>query len=392
MTKLTVVSEPQGYTPDATIPMNKQQAATKPGGTPRSAPPVSSAPGGAVAATTPLPTRINRVLNLLGLNWFIPVVNLCAGQNPRAQVRELGLMVGVPLLFFVIFLGLWNWGAAQIQTSLGVIPGPALVAAEASNLWAEHRAEREKEAAFMVRQEERNAARLAADPNLRITVRAYTGKPTYIDQIGTSLRTVFTGFVLATLIAVPVGILCGMSPVINSAINPFIQIFKPVSPLAWLPIVTMVVSALYVTTEGAWFEKSFITSAITVMLCSLWPTLINTAVGVSSVDKDLINVGKVLRLRKRTQVSKIIIPSSLPLIFTGMRLSLGVGWMVLIAAEMLAQNPGLGKFVWDEFQNGSSHSLGRIMVAVFTIGIIGFLLDRVMATLQQIFTFGENKI
>ncbi|MFP5414372.1 MAG: ABC transporter permease [Gammaproteobacteria bacterium] len=337
-----------------------------------------------------MPTRINRVLNLLGLNWFIPVVNLCAGQNPRAQVRELGLMVGIPLLFFVIFLGLWHWSAAQIQTSLGVIPGPAPVAAEASNLWAEHRVEREKEAAFMVRQEERNAARLAADPNLQITVRAYTGKPTYIDQIGTSLYTVFTGFVLATLIAVPVGIICGMSPVINSAINPFIQIFKPVSPLAWLPIVTMVVSAVYVTTGDPWFEKSFITSAITVMLCSLWPTLINTAVGVSSVDKDLINVGKVLRLSKRTQVSKIIIPSSLPLIFTGMRLSLGVGWMVLIAAEMLAQNPGLGKFVWDEFQNGSSHSLGRIMVAVFTIGIIGFLLDRVMATLQQLFTFGEN--
>src|SRR5690606_2633328 len=103
---------------------------------------------------------------------------------------ELGLMVGIPLLFFVIFLGLWNWGAAQIQTSLGVIPGPALVAAEAQNLWAEHRAEREKEAAFMTRQEERNAARLAADPNTTITVHAYTGKPTYVDQIGTSLLTV----------------------------------------------------------------------------------------------------------------------------------------------------------------------------------------------------------
>jgi nitrate/nitrite transport system permease protein len=151
----------------------------------------------------------------------------------------------------------------------------------------------------------------------------------------------------------------------------------------------MVVSALYAGGSGAWFEKSFLVSAITVTLCSLWPTLINTAVGVASIDKDLINVGRVLKLGKGTQITKIILPSSLPLIFTGLRLSLGVGWMVLIAAEMLAQNPGLGKFVWDEFQNGSSSSLGRIMVAVFTIGIIGFLLDRVMLTLQKLFSFGE---
>ena len=153
---------------------------------------------------------------------------------------------------------------------------------------------------------------------------------------------------------------------------------------------TLVVSALYVTTGTPMFEKSFIISAITVTLCSLWPTLINTAVGVASIDKDLINVSKVLRLSTRTKVMKIVIPSSLKLIFTGLRLSLGVGWMVLIAAEMLAQNPGLGKFVWDEFQNGSSDSLARIMVAVLTIGIIGFLLDRMMHTLQQLVSFGER--
>tara|TARA_R110000787_G_scaffold97889_5_gene201701 strand:- start:505 stop:930 length:426 start_codon:yes stop_codon:yes gene_type:complete len=137
------------------------------------------------------------------------------------------------------------------------------------------------------------------------------------------------------------------------------------------------------------FEKSFLISAITVTLCSLWPTLMNTAVGVASVDKDLINVSRVLKLSWFAKVRKIVLPSSLKLIFTGLRLSLGVGWMVLIAAEMLAQNPGLGKFVWDEFQNGSSESLARIMVAVFTIGVIGFLLDRIMATLQQLASFGE---
>ena len=139
------------------------------------------------------------------------------------------------------------------------------------------------------------------------------------------------------------------------------------------------------------FQKSFINSAITVSLCSLWPTLINTALGVSSIDRDLMNVARVLRLKWTTTLFKVIVPASLPLIFTGLRLSLGVGWMVLIAAEMLAQNPGLGKFVWDEFQNGSSDSLGRIMVAVFTIGIIGFLLDRVMLALHQLVDFGSRR-
>jgi nitrate/nitrite transport system permease protein len=114
----------------------------------------------------------------------------------------------------------------------------------------------------------------------------------------------------------------------------------------------------------------------------MWPALINTTVGVSSIDPDLINVTRVLRLSPWAKIRKLVIPSAMPFIFTGLRLSLSVGWMVLIAAEMLAQNPGLGKFVWDEFQNGSSASLARILVAVFTIGLIGFLLDRVMLALQ----------
>jgi nitrate/nitrite transport system permease protein len=150
-----------------------------------------------------------------------------------------------------------------------------------------------------------------------------------------------------------------------------------------------VVSAVYVSSEPL-LQKSFVTSAITVTLCSLWPALINTSLGVASIDKDLMNVGRVLQLGWFTQVFKIVLPSALPLIFTGLRLSLGVGWMVLIAAEMLAQNPGLGKFVWDEFQNGSSESLARILVAVFTIGIIGFMLDRIMLALQAAFTYSSR--
>lgn len=190
------------------------------------------------------------------------------------------------------------------------------------------------------------------------------------------------GFLIAALIAIPIGIVAGLSKMVYAALNPLVQIFKPVSPLAWLPIVTMIVSATYVTSDPM-FEKAFLNSAITVLLCCLWPTIISTAVGVTNVSKDLQNVSHVLNLSWWTHVRKIVLPSAIPMIFTGLRLSLGIAWMVLIAAEMLSQNPGLGKFVWDEFQNGSSNSLGRIMVAVIVIGLIGFLLDRIMLFLQR---------
>ncbi len=334
--------------------------------------------------------RANAYLAMLGLGWLVPIAKMATGENPGEQVRQLWQLLGIPLLAIGIFIIAWAQIAPRINTSLGAIPGPGDVWAETMNLIEDHREQRDSRAAFYERQEERNAARLAEDPTFEPRLREYTGKPSYFDQIWTSLKTVFTGFVLASLIGVPLGVLAGLSKTMNAAINPLVQIFKPVSPLAWLPIVTMVVSAVYVS-ENPIFEKSFINSAITVTLCSLWPALINTALGVATIDKDLVNVGKVLRLGWATKVFKIVLPSALPLIFTGLRLSLGVGWMVLIAAEMLAQNPGLGKFVWDEFQNGSSESLARIMVAVFTIGLIGFLLDRIMLTLQTMCTHTETR-
>jgi nitrate/nitrite transport system permease protein len=309
---------------------------------------------------------------------------------PWPRAYDLVRHLGVPLVAVLLFLFAWSRASAAIETTLGQIPGPLAVWQQAGALWTDHVAERARAAAFYERQERRNAAIVAANPSARVARVDYTGKPTYVDQIVTSLKTVFAGFVLASLLAIPLGIVCGLSTSINAGINPFIQIFRPVSPLAWLPIVTMVVSALYVSPDPM-FQKSFITSAITVALCSLWPTVINTAHGVSSIDRDLMNVAKVLRLNWTTKLVKVVIPASLPLIFTGLRLSLGVGWMVLIAAEMLAQNPGLGKFVWDEFQNGSSESLSRIMVAVFTIGIIGFLLDRLMLTVHRLVDFGSKR-
>ena len=329
-------------------------------------------------------------LNILGLGWLTPLLQLAAGDQVKPQLRALWRGLAVPVLGLVIFFAAWAWLAPQVKTSLGAIPGPGQVWTQAVNLYDDHVAERRKEAAFYVRQDKRNARYAKAGQTDRIKHRSYTGKPTYLDQIVTSLLTVAMGFLIATLVAVPLGILCGMMATVNAAFNPLIQIFKPVSPLAWLPLVTMIVSAVYTTNDGL-FAKSFLVSAITVTLCSLWPTLINTAHGVASIDKDLMNVGRVIQLSWHKKVVKLVLPSALPLIFTGLRLSLGVGWMVLIAAEMLAQNPGLGKFVWDEFQNGSSSSLAKIMVAVLTIGLIGFVLDRVMLALQAMFTYSATR-
>jgi len=379
--------------------------------------------------------RVIRGLKMAGLQFLVPAVKLASGENPKLHARDLGQQIGLPLAALTIFLLMWASLSAQITTSLGQLPGPVDVKNAAASLFAEHHASRAKAEAFYARQVQRNekkfdkaVAKLEATNTLSATtlaeklnrymqvddlaattalvqsyasngsltmselkpavlekmkMRAFTGAATFFDQILTSLLTVFTGFFFATLIAIPVGVACGLSKTLNMAISPLIQIFKPISPLAWLPIVTMIVSGVYVS-DDPMLEKSFINSAMTVTLCCLWPTLINTAVGVSSIDNDLINVGRVIRLSWFTQVRKIALPASLPMIFTGLRISLGIGWMVLIAAEMLAQNPGLGKFVWDEFQNGSSQSLARIMFAVVTIGFIGFILDWLMTTLQKL--------
>ena len=309
------------------------------------------------------------------------------GSDARSVLKR----VALPMIGLLVMLMLWEQGAKQVQTSLGALPGPVAVWEQAGNLWDEHRAERAKAAAFYQRQDERNAENLAKNPEAEVRIRSYTGKPTFVDQIKTSLVTVMSGFLLASLIAIPAGLAIGLSPTLYAMFNPVIQLFKPVSPLAWLPIVTLVVSAVYVS-DDPMISKSYLVSMLCVMLCSIWPTLVNTAVGASTVSTDLVSVSRVLRLHALSHVWRVVLPSAIPMIFAGLRTSLGVAWMVLIASEMLAQNPGLGKFVWDEFQNGSSASLGRIMVAVLTIGLIGFLLDRCMLWLQRNVSWDKNAI
>lgn len=336
-------------------------------------------------------TRAESVFDVSKLKNLLSAPFNSKGFNWGILIKNFALQVGIPALAIVLFLALWGGIASHIQTSLGQLPGPAKVWEQTMVLVDEHTEERQKETAFYERQEKRNAVKLANNPGAKVKIRPYTGKATFFDQIVTSIYTVATGFFLASLIAIPVGIVCGLSNTLYTALNPLIQIFKPVSPLAWLPIVTMIVSAVYVSDDPL-FDKSYLNSAITVTLCCLWPTIINTTVGVSSIDKDLMNVSRVLRLNWFTKVFKIVLPASVPMMFAGLRVSLGIGWMVLIAAEMLAQNPGLGKFVWDEFQNGSSNSLARIMVAVFAIGLIGFLLDRLMLMLQRSVSWDKSAV
>ena len=325
------------------------------------------------------------------LKWaFIePFYKIIIGEDRTEQVTHLAKMIGLPLVGLLAFLVIWQGASSHINTSLGAFPGPAQTYEQFISLSEEAAAEAEKEAAFYQRQEERNAARMEKDPSYEPRVRDYVGPPTFFDQIWRSLVTVMSGFILASIIAVPIGIVIGLSSNAYAAVNPLIQIFKPVSPLAWLPLVTMVVSAVYVT-DDPMFDKAFLNSMFTVLLCCLWPTIINTAAGVATVTQDLKNVSQVLQLSWWTHVRKIVLPCSIPMMFTGLRISLGIAWMVLIAAEMLAQNPGLGKFVWDEFQNGSSNSLGRIMVAVLVIGVVGFILDRGMLMLQRAVSWDKS--
>ena len=221
-------------------------------------------------------------------------------------------------------------------------------------------------------------------------------------QVIRSIMCVFVGFLIGTAVAVPIGVLCGLSPVIMAAMTPFIALFKPVSPIVWLPIMLIIVSGLVGDPDanpiiqllwslpligGFEINPAFLASATVVALCSLWATLANTALGVASIDKDHLNVARVLKLGFWSRLFKIILPSALPLMFAGMRISLGVGWMVLIAAELLASSEGIGKFVIDMFNNGSSESFAALFVVVFVVGAIGLVLDRVMIVFQRLVSF-----
>ena len=186
-----------------------------------------------------------------------------------------------------------------------------------------------------------------------------------------SLRRVILGFGLGALVAIPLGFLIGMSRPAMLAFNPIIQIFKPVSPLAWLPI------------SLSLFNLADPSAIFVIFITSLWPTIINTALGVSSVPKDYLDVAQVLEMPRWRQITKIILPASLPYIFTGLRISLGIAWLVIVAVEMLTGGIGIGFFVWDEW---SRLNLSSVFLAVFIIGLTGLILDYAVGKIQELVT------
>ena len=185
-----------------------------------------------------------------------------------------------------------------------------------------------------------------------------------------SLLRVAKGYALALLIGTPIGFLLGLSRAFHAAFDPIVQFLRPISPLAWLPLGLVI------------FQKSEPAAVFTIALCAMWPTVINTAMGVRSISPDYLNVGRVLRLSRTKMLTKIIIPASLPYIFTGYRLSLGLAWLVIVASEMLTGTPGVGGFLWQEY---NSLVYSHIILSVITIGAIGLVLDRLMGLVEARF-------
>lgn len=194
-------------------------------------------------------------------------------------------------------------------------------------------------------------------------------------QVVSSLQRVFGGFALAILIGIPTGLLIGMSKNFLTAFNPYIQILKPVSPLAWLPLLLLV------------FQDINATAISTIFITSIWPIIINTALGVRSVNEDYLNVAKVLRFTPLEKVYQIILPVAVPYIFTGMRLSLGIAWLVIVAAEMLTGGIGIGFWIWDEYNN---LNYPNIIIGIFIVGIVGYILDAIMGRIADYFDYTKR--
>ena len=193
-------------------------------------------------------------------------------------------------------------------------------------------------------------------------------------QLGYSLARVGLGFLLACIVAIPLGFVIGMSPLLRRALDPFIQVLKPISPLAWMPL------ALYTIKDSS-------TSGIFVIfICSVWPMLINTAFGVSAVKREWLNVAKTLEVKPLRKAFLVILPAAAPTILTGMRISMGIAWLVIVAAEMLVGGTGIGYFVWNEWNN---LSLTNVIFAIVVIGVMGMLLDLMFAQLQKWVTYAE---
>jgi len=193
-------------------------------------------------------------------------------------------------------------------------------------------------------------------------------------QLAYSLARVLTGYFLAVIVAIPIGFLIGMSPLMSRALDPFIQVLKPISPLAWMPL------ALYT------IKDSSLSAIFVIFICSVWPMLLNTAFGVSAVRKEWLNVARTLEVSPIRRAFTVILPAAAPTILTGMRISIGIAWLVIVAAEMLVGGTGIGYFVWNEWNN---LSITNVINAILLIGIVGMVLDQILAYCQRLVTFPE---
>jgi len=291
------------------------------------------------------------------------------------MTRSLPLRAGLlSLLLLVLLLGVWHL-ATLSSAPVAAAVGPALTA------------EQIEYAKLMGKDP---AAGTAAAPaksgfptlaQMGVVIERNLASPFYDNgpndkgvglQLAYSLARVGLGYLLAALVAIPLGFVIGMSPLVYRALDPFIQVLKPISPLAWMPL------ALYT------IKDSSISGIFVIFICSLWPMLINTAFGVASVRREWLNVAKTLEVSPLRKAFEVILPAAAPTILTGMRISMGIAWLVIVAAEMLVGGTGIGYFVWNEWNN---LSLPNVIFAILVIGIVGMLLDLMFARLQKAVTY-----
>ena len=286
-------------------------------------------------------------------------------------MRSISIQAGlVSCLIFVVFIGIW-YAATLPSSGMG-------------NAAAQLTAEQLEYAKMMGKDPgSQKTTGFPTPAQMASTVGRHMADPFYDNgpndkgiaiQLAHSLGRVALGFLLACIAAVPLGFIIGMSPLLHKAFDPFIQVLKPISPLAWMPL------ALYT------IKDSSISGVFVIFICSVWPMLINTAFGVASVRRDWLNVARTLEVAPLRRALRVILPAAAPTIVTGMRISMGIAWLVIVAAEMLVGGTGIGYFVWNEWNN---LSLTNVLFAILVIGIVGMLLDLLFARFQRGVTYVE---
>jgi nitrate/nitrite transport system permease protein len=271
----------------------------------------------------------------------------------------------VSLLILVVLLFFWH---------AATVPGPAASAPAGMS---------DEYAAMMGMGAATPKAGMPGPADIAVTVWEKLSDPFYDNgpndkgigiQLGFSLARVLAGFFLAALVAIPLGFVIGMSPVMRGALDPFIQVMKPISPLAWMPL------ALYT------IKDSSLSAIFVIFICSLWPMLINTAHGVASVKREWLNVALTLEVTPLRKAFQVILPAAAPTILTGMRISMGIAWLVIVAAEMLVGGTGIGYFVWNEWNN---LSLNNVIFAILSIGVVGMALDLMFGWVSRLVAYRE---